>query len=114
MKRTVNLEINVQEPYFSLIRSGQKTVEGRLAKEKFLKLKVGDTVLINNSVMVELISTNLYPSFRSMLESEGLFKVLPNVINLDEGEQVYYRFYSKLDENQLGVLALAFKLIVIN
>jgi len=82
-----------------------------LAKDKFLKLKVGDTVLINDSVTVEITSTHLYPSFRTMIEKEGLSSVLPNVTNLEEGEQVYYQFYSKLDEIKFGVIALVFKIV---
>jgi len=46
-----------------------------------------------------------------MIEKEGLSSVLPNVTNLEEGEQVYYQFYSKLDEIKFGVIALVFKIV---
>ncbi|MEI7425818.1 MAG: ASCH domain-containing protein [Candidatus Moraniibacteriota bacterium] len=37
-----NISINIQEPYHSLILQGKKTVEGRLNKDKFATIRVGD------------------------------------------------------------------------
>lgn len=42
-------KINVQEPWFSLIKKGIKNVEGRLNKGKFCNLKINDTIIWNNS-----------------------------------------------------------------
>lgn len=34
------IQVNIKEPYKSLILSGEKTIEGRLNKGKFSQLKI--------------------------------------------------------------------------
>ena len=41
------VSISVAEPYYSQIVKGTKTVEGRLAKSKYLAIKPGDVFIIN-------------------------------------------------------------------
>jgi len=43
------IDFNVQEPYLSFIKSGQKTIEGRLNKGKFVSLEVGDILTLSNT-----------------------------------------------------------------
>ena len=100
------LELNVQEPYFSLIKNGQKTVEGRLAKDKYFVFNSGDKVVFNDSLEVEIQALVKYKSFREMLIFEGLKNVLPGVQTLEEGENIYYQFYTKEDEQKYGVVAI--------
>ena len=98
--------LNIQEPYLSFILNFSKTVEGRLNKGKFKDLKVGDILLIgdNNKFMVERIST--YFSFREMIEKEGIKNVTPDKDNIDDSEAVYYKFYTKEQEKEFGILAI--------
>lgn len=100
------LELNVQEPYFSLIKSGQKTVEGRLGKDKYFTFKQGDKVIFNNNLEVEIKAIVRYKTFREMLIFEGLKNVLPGVLTLEEAVKVYYQFYSPQDEQKYGVAAI--------
>lgn len=100
------LELNVQEPYFSLIKSGQKTVEGRLGKDKYFTFKHGDKVVFNSNLETEIKTMVKYKSFKEMLIFEGLKNVLPEVQTLEEGEQIYYQFYTKEDELKYGVVAI--------
>lgn len=46
-----------------------------------------------------------------MLEIKGLNNVLPNIGQLDDGVQVYRKFYKKEVEDQHGVLAITLELI---
>ena len=55
----MNHNINVQEPWFTLIKKGIKTVEGRLNKGKFCNLKINDTITWNNS------SDDIYKNLKS-------------------------------------------------
>jgi len=106
MQNSQILELNVQEPYFSLIKNGQKTVEGRLGKDKYFAFKQGDKLVFNGDLETEIKTMVKYKSFREMLLFEGLKNVLPEVQTLEEGEQIYYQFYTKEDEQKYGVVAI--------
>jgi len=100
------IDINVQEPYFSNILSGEKTVEGRLNKGKFLDLQVGDTLRINDEVEYKVLEKNIYPSFREMIEKEGLKNVIPDKNTVEDAVAVYHKFYSEEDEFKYGVVGI--------
>lgn len=95
------LDINVEDQYLGLIKQEKKKIEGRLAKPKFLNLKPGEFLRINNRLIVTVRRVDHYPLFRDMLYHEGLKNVLPDCASLDEGENIYYRFYSKEDEKKI-------------
>lgn len=99
------LELDVQEPYLSLIKSGKKVVEGRLGKEKYLNLQKGDLIKINN-LEIEVRGVEKYPSFKEMLVMEGVKNIIPDAKDLDSAVQVYYKFYKPEDEAQFGVAAI--------
>lgn len=95
--------------------SSAKTIEGRLGKDKFLKIKVGDEICFIRAYTPEIyVSTYVtavraYPSFEEMLKAEGLEKVLPGVDSVEEGIKVYRQFYTEEDEKTYGVLAFEFQ-----
>jgi len=105
----------IQDPWFTHIRKGAKTVEGRLAGGFFGNLKKGDIVTVigpkRQTVMVEIIDTIKYKTFAEMLETEGLDKVLPGINTIDEGVAVYRQWYSEDREKQRGVAAIRIKII---
>lgn len=103
-------ELDVQEPYLTFIKTGQKKVEGRLGKEKYFNLKSGDLIKIND-IKVKVISIAKYPSFKNMLIMEGVKNVIPNGRNLKNAIKVYYKFYSKKDEKMFGVVGITIKVI---
>ncbi len=108
---------NVSEPWFSLILLGLKTVEGRKNKGKFKEMVVGDIVEWKNndfmprSVLTEIVGKAEYPTFREYLETEGLEKCLPSIQSIDNGTDVYYKYYTKEDEKEFGVVAIRLKII---
>jgi ASC-1-like (ASCH) protein len=104
------LELDVQEPYLSFIRSGKKTVEGRLGKDKYLVLKKGDLIKIND-LELEIVSVKKYPTFKDMLQAVGFKNAVPDVNSLEDAINVYYRFYNKEDEEKFGVAAISIKLV---
>ena len=108
---------NVSEPWFSLILLGLKIVEGRKNKGRFKDMKVGDIVEWKNndfmprSVLTEIVGKAEYPTFREYLETEGLEKCLPSIQSIDNGLDVYYKYYTKEDEKEFGVVAIRLKVI---
>lgn len=98
---------NVEKKWADLIMNGLKTKEGRLNKEKFQNLKVGDLICWNNNFHSKIKALRTYPNFYLFLKEENLETCLPGVLSLDEGvECVYYKYYSKEDENKYGVLCI--------
>ncbi len=70
---------------------GSKTIEGRLNKGVFKKLKNGDDIkFCNGDDMIEgkVININKYNSFRDMLTSEEINKILPDV----QGYRGWYKY----------------------
>ena len=104
MKKIFDLQL--QEKYFSLIKEGLKTVEGRLAKPKHLTIQPNDCICFNHVLIVKVDKVVLYPSFRQMLQNENTSLVLPDIPSIDEAEAVYRAFYSKKAEAKYGVLAI--------
>lgn len=114
-----NYKEHLSEPWFSLILLGLKTVEGRKNKGKFKDMKIGEIIQWTNSdfverkVMTRIIDKAEYPTFEKYLETEGLDKCLPGMENfgLEHGLSVYFKYYTKEDEKNYGVIAIKIELV---
>ena len=115
-----NYKKHVSEPWFTLIKNNIKTVEGRLNKGSFAKMKKNDIIIWFNKdtkkirfVKTKIISIHKYKSFNNYIKTERLKNTLPlNTINtIKQGVDVYYQYYSKNDESKYGVFAIRLKLI---
>ena len=111
-------EKNLSEPWFSLIKLGLKTVEGRLNKGDFKEFKKNDIIkFVNNdfsmprSFLVKIKSKKVYNTFNEYLIGEKLHKCLPGIDTLEEGVGIYYKYYKKSDEEQYKIIAIRFKLL---
>ena len=102
------------EPYFTFVKKGQKTIEGRIKKGYYKFIKPGGHIVIYNeeetdSVEVIVKEVRDYRTFRELLENEAIAEVLPNVKTVDEGIEVYRKFYTTEQEKEFGVVALKVK-----
>lgn len=114
IKQTNNMKnhhVKVQEPYYSHIAQGIKTVEGRLNKGTFLKIMSGDTITFNGILKVEVVAKTIHSTFRDMIESNGVSNVIPHAETIDQAVKVYRKFYSESMEKASGVCAIHIKLI---
>ncbi|XP_065866811.1 uncharacterized protein [Euphorbia lathyris] len=105
--KTVNFELHVQEPFFTQLKDGLKTVEGRCAVGDYNRyglIEPGALILFNNCLLLKDI--HRYASFFEMLEAESLAKVLPGIKTIDEGVKVYRKFYTEEKERENGVYAI--------
>lgn len=100
------IDLTVQNIYLEQIQSGEKSVEGRLAKPKYINLAPGDKISFNGTLEVTITKVTRYKSFMQMIQSEGIERVLPGVTSLKEGVAVYRQFYSEEDEKTYGVAAI--------
>jgi len=107
-------EINVQSPWFEYIRDKKKRVEGRLNKGMFKSFVKGDKIKIKNGedfINAEIKKIRKYKTFEEYLCQEGLRKTLPNINTIKEGCDIYYKFYTKEQEKEFGILAIQIKII---
>ncbi len=109
---------NLSEPWFSLIKIGAKTCEGRLNKGDFLKMEIGDEIVFENNDLgfkrnftVRVTGKKEYKGFSEYLENEKLSNCLPGIDTQKQGEDVYYKYYSKDDEKNYGVVGIRFVVV---
>ena len=92
--------INVSEPWFTYLLTGQKTVEGRKGSPKWTHLEVGDGVIFRDAsnptrqFPARIIEITHYvgdDALRDYLVGETLERTLPGVHSLEEGEAIYHQ-----------------------
>ncbi|KAL5848313.1 hypothetical protein ACOSQ4_006326 [Xanthoceras sorbifolium] len=98
---------NELEPFFTQLKDGLKTVEGRCAVGDYNRIGSGALILFNKCLVLEVQDVHRYASFSEMLNAESLAKVLPGIKTIDEGVQVYRKFYTEEKEKSNGVLAIS-------
>ena len=104
--------INVSEPWFTFMKKGKKRIEGRLNKGTFSELKKGDIIQFNNNdnnFKVKITGIKHYNTFHEYLTMEGLKRTLPGIKTIEEGVNIYYKYYTKEMENQYKILAIYVK-----
>ena len=116
-----NMEIkyneHLSEPWFTLISLGLKTVEGRKNKGKFKEMQVGDIIqwynndFLERKILTKIISKAEYKTFEEYLTIEGLDKCLPGIPSLKHGLSVYFKYFTKEEETEFGVVAIRLKLL---
>jgi len=109
---------HLSEPWFSLIKLGIKKCEGRLNKGDFAEMKKGDVILFENndfgfprSFQCKIKHIRDYKSFEKYLESETLKKCLPGIDRIEDGVNIYYKYYKKEDEEKYKIKAIRIKVI---
>ena len=108
-QKAPEIRITLKEPWFSYIKEGKKTIEGRINKGLFRQLQPGKNVIFTNGynqVKVKIIGKNEYSSFEEMLKKESLGSVLPNIKSIQEGVNIYRQYFTEDVEKQYGVVAL--------
>ena len=113
---TRHFERHCAEPWLSHIASGRKQIEGRLRRSIFATLQPGDSVTWfdgDKRVRTRIEGARGYPTFRAMLEAEGLGNVLPEpgIDTIEDGVAVYRQYFTEEEEREFGVLAVLVSLI---
>ena len=73
----------------------------------------GDTIIFTNDSLGFMRTTRVfikdirkYKTFRTYLTTQGLSRCLPSIESIEDGLSVYYKYFSKADEQKYGVLAV--------
>jgi ASC-1-like (ASCH) protein len=88
-------ELTLRKKYIHQIKSGQKTIEGRINSGIVLSYKPGDQIRFfyqqdpSDDVLCDITAIQKYESFRELLRQEGYRKCLTDVRSLEEAVKVY-------------------------
>ena len=105
--------MRIQNPWFTYIKNGEKTIEGRPNVGKHATFKPKQHIKIMNkeeSLMVEIVGILHYASFSDLFTYEGIENILPGKNEVD-GIQVYRQWYSEEKEREFGVIGLRLRLM---
>ena len=107
-------KIWIKEYPLANIICGRKTIEGRLDKGFFKKIKENDILFFCSSTKyckVKITKIDKFSNFNDLLKNNNLHDVLPNIKNLDEGIKKYKKYYSDESVKKFGVLGIHIELI---
>lgn len=104
----------VQQQYFDALSRGTKTIEGRIAKTKYTRLRPGDTIAFESAdthaVLIKTVTAiSRFPTFASMLRHHGIRPFLPDpaIKTIEQACAVYHSFGDyKKEEEKYGVIAI--------
>ncbi|CAE7287464.1 tmcA [Symbiodinium natans] len=105
-------DLNVQEPHFSLLMSGEKRIELRLAKRRFCCVEPGAYFRVQKAsppqqALFRILRADRYDSVAEALRCEGVGCVLPGVTSADAGLAAFAQLYGP---QGLGEGVIAFEL----
>lgn len=110
------MEKHLSEPWFSLVACGAKTYEGRLGNNSTFKNMEEGTLVrwynddlggVRRTVDTKVTAVTRHKTFETMMRSKGLQRVLPTVVDMKHGVEVYKKFYPIESQKKHGVLCLA-------
>ncbi len=97
------IELDCQEPWFSALKNGEKTIEGRKDSLKYKNIKEGSIIKFknnNNSFLTEVLKIVKYENIRKYLENNNLSKIAPFSNNIDEVEKMYRDMVNDIDNQE--------------
>lgn len=117
-------EIGIESTLVEAIKNGDKTIEARLGKPRFLRIQEGNTlsvredfwyegnVLESLSHAVEITVTQIlyFETFKEMFTAVDFQSAIPAAKTAEEAIAKYREFYSLEDEAEYGVVCFSFEL----
>lgn len=94
------IELDCLEPWFSCLKDGTKTIEGRKNSTKYQNIKGGTIIKFKNnsdSFLVEVLKVEKYKNVREYLESNDLSRIAPFASGIDEVEKIYRDMVTDID-----------------
>ena len=119
-------EFDIESRLVEEIRAGNKFIEARLGKPEFLKIKEGDVVSIrenlwlrnqvidsfSDAIRIKITQILYFETFHEMLHAIDHRGAIPTAKTIEDALEVYKNLYSQADENEFGVIAFYFDLIL--
>ena len=119
-------EIGIESTLVESIKNGDKTIEVRLGKPRFLRIQEGDVVSIRedfwyegkileslpHALEVKITQVLYFESFKELFETMDFQAVIPTAKDIDEAIKACKKFYTSEEEREFGVVALTFELVI--
>lgn len=90
--------LHCQEPWFSLLYTGVKPVEGRKRSSQYESIRPGDLIDFQNDgkeFRALVTEVRLYESLQEYLQDVGVEVALPGVSSMDEAVRIYSQWSTK-------------------
>lgn len=110
------IEMHLADEPFKKIKSGEKTVEIRLYDEKRKALKIGDEIIFYKGgeraewIAAKVIGLYRFDKFIDLFKSDLSDKTGCGKMSPKAAARCMYKYYTKEQERQYGVLAIEVKL----
>lgn len=116
-------EIGITSDLLADILTGRKTIEVRLGKPKFIKLRVGDKLSLREDIwehgqliesqpdqaVIRITQLLYFESFAELFSAVYFKSALPSADSVEDAIDRYYQYYSPADEEEYGVVAITFE-----
>ena len=110
-----NIKNERNTPWLDWIRSGIKTYEGRLYKDDWINMNIGDIIIFTDGirlVKVKILCFRFFEDFESAFDMLGTRLVPIGNCTREQVGIFYSNYFTKQDINKYGVVCV--NLIVIN
>lgn len=101
--------LHCEDPWFSLIERGTKTVEGRKNLAKFKSYKPNDVLIFqlrDRQFTTKIIALRRYKTLEAYLKEETLARTLSGIRSIEDGVKIYHRWSTVEQINDVGFLAI--------
>jgi len=119
-------EIGINSELVEEIRKGNKYIEGRLGKPRFLKMQEGDTISVRSdlwqngkiidsspyAIGIKITQILYFETFAEMMNAVDHKGAVPLAKTAEDAVKFYTQFYTVQDEKEYGVVALFFEPIL--
>ena len=104
------MELHLQDQYFKAVQDGTKTIEGRLAKEKYRSLKAGEKITFiadsGETLMKTIEAIHIFPTFKDAFRVLKYQDAVPGIDNMENAVKVYESFYPMEEQQKYNVVFL--------
>mgnify|MGYP003394662654 CR=1 FL=1 len=93
-----SVDIHVQEPWYTEIESGRKTIEGRSGNVHKYTQMIGNYIVISSgkkSCRKKVIAIRTYDTLEEFIDKEGWKNMAPQLLSKEQTTQAYLNVQSK-------------------
>lgn len=119
-------EIGIESTLVEAIKNGDKTIEIRLAKPRFLLIQEDDILSIredfyfegdvleslSHALEVKVTQVVYFESLQETFDAINYESALPTATSIDDAIKIYRQFYSVEDEKEFGIAAFSIEPIL--
>lgn len=116
-------EIEIESTLVEAIKSGDKTIEARLGKPRYLLIQEDDIISVredflyegevleslSHAIEIKVTQILYFETFQELFEAVDFHAVLPDASTVDDAVKTYKDRYTAEEEREFGVMAFSFE-----